>query len=140
GAAMTRRRALHRARSRVLAAVVLAVAPGLGVASGVAQAQASAGVVGVVKEASTGAPIAGALVIVQCNCLQGQLDAQTGDDGLYAFHDLPPGRYTVQVLYQEGVWTRFMEVTPGAAARVDFAVDPQRQVDTIVVEPTLRSD
>lgn len=53
---------------------------------------------GVVTHSKTGAPLPGALVILQCSCLRGTRETQTDAKGFYAFRGLPAGTYTVQVL------------------------------------------
>ena len=53
---------------------------------------------GVVTHERTGEPEKGALVILQCTCLEQPLETSTNERGLYRFGDLPPGTYTIQVL------------------------------------------
>jgi len=53
---------------------------------------------GVVTHERTGEPLKGALVILQCTCLEQQLETSTNDRGMYRFGELPPGTYTIQVL------------------------------------------
>jgi hypothetical protein len=53
---------------------------------------------GVVTHRRTKERIPNALVILQCACLSGARETQTNVNGLYAFRNLPPGTYTVQVL------------------------------------------
>ncbi|HEY8378860.1 MAG TPA: carboxypeptidase-like regulatory domain-containing protein, partial [Nannocystis sp.] len=129
-------------RLRRLALMALVAAPVGVVLAAPRSAHAEAGgLAGAVRDARTGAPVEGALVILQCSCLQGQQTAETGESGLFAFRDLPPGLYTVQVVHQQADVSKIVDVGPGAKLRVDFQLDPgARMVETIVVEPTMRTD
>lgn len=53
---------------------------------------------GVVTHERTGAPLKGAIVVLQCTCLEAARETSTNDRGSYRFGDLPPGTYTIQVL------------------------------------------
>ena len=95
-------RAPHHAVRRALLRVLLVGVPTvLALAPRPAAAEGGA-LRGVVLDAQTGKATAGALVVIQCVCLQGQREVLTNNDGLYNFEDLPPGLYTVQALYQDG--------------------------------------
>ena len=111
----------------VIPAAVVAMAPNL------AQAASDATISGVVTDQKTGEKIAGALVIVQCSCLQGQREVTTNADGLYTFRNLPQGKYTVQVLFGQANVNKSMDVPAGAKFRANFAVDPNNKF-TINVE------
>lgn len=82
---------------------------------------------GFVRDGNTGRLIEGALVIVQCSCLAGQREMQTNADGLYSFRDLPPGKYTVQVLFGQANVNRSFDVAAGVRVRADFHVDPRNK-------------
>ncbi|PCC66569.1 Carboxypeptidase regulatory-like domain-containing protein [Nannocystis exedens] len=136
-------RVRHRPRCAALVAAALVGAPVLAtLAPQTARALENAGLNGAVKDKQTGEPLAGVLVIAQCNCLQGPRETQTNADGIYAFRDLPPGIYTVQVLYRENDLNRIVELVPGAKVRIDFQLAPdQRWVETIVVDAApIRTD
>ena len=96
---------------------------------------------GVVREQSSGEPIVGALVIVQCTCLQGPVETTTDAAGLYNLRKLPPGNYTVQVLANQAAFTEALALAAGVS-RLDFRIDAAsgRIVTDIVVEQPVRRD
>ena len=111
----------------VIPAAVVVMAPDL------AQAAADAQLGGVVRDAKTKEKIAGALVYLQCSCLQGQRETTTSEDGIYTFRNLPQGKYTVQVLYTKANVSKSLDLPAGSKFRADFAIDPGNDF-TIVVE------
>lgn len=62
-----------------------------------ARAQTTGAVFGVVTDASTGLPVAGAEVVASSPALQGLQRAVTDEDGLYRLSFLPPGQYRIAV-------------------------------------------
>ncbi len=103
-------------------------------APAVARAADPVELVGIVTDKTNKQPIAGALVIAQCTCLSGQVEATTNASGAYIFKDLPPGLFTVQVLIGEANQNRILTLKPGRQ-RLDYELDPaNRFIDTIVVE------
>jgi hypothetical protein len=104
---------------------------------------ASDGVInGTVTDRNSGEAIEGALVVLQCTCLQGQIERTTNAAGVYSFRDLPPGNYTIQVLYQKANITKVTTLPRGAKFRANFSVDPKNEFRRkIVVKPKpVRSD
>lgn len=97
---------------------------------------------GVVTDSTSGDPIEGALVVLQCTCLQGQIERTTNAAGVYSFRDLPPGNYTIQVLYQKANITKITTLPRGAKFRANFSIDPKNEFRrTVVVKPkAVRSD
>jgi hypothetical protein len=79
---------------------------------------------GRVHDVTTGVPIAGALVILQCECMAGHREMQTDPRGVYSFVDLQPGRYVVQVLAERANVNKTAELPAGRRVVVQFAVDP----------------
>ena len=65
--------------------------------TGVAAAQTTGTIIGVVTDASTGKAVAGAAVIATSANLQGEQTAVTDDSGNYRFNILPPGQYRLFV-------------------------------------------
>ena len=102
-------------------AAVVAMAPNF------AQAASDVTISGVVTDAKTGDKISGALVILQCSCLQGQREMQTNADGLYSFRNLPQGKYTVQVLFGQANVSRSFDLPIRVRARADFLVAPENK-------------
>ena len=116
-------------------AAVIAMAPNY------AQAASDVAISGVVTDTKTGEKISGALVILQCSCLQGQREMQTNADGVYAFRNLPQGKYTVQVLFGQANMNKSMDVPAGAKYRANFAIDPNNKFRIDVeVQSKVRSD
>jgi len=86
---------------------------------------------GVIRHPKTKERIPNAIVVLQCTCLQGLQETTTNAEGLYAFKDLPPGTYTVQVLIGQADESKVATLPRGAKFRADFAVDPAE--DNVVV-------
>lgn len=89
---------------------------------------------GGVHDLHTGRRIAGALIIVQCTCLDGPREARTDAQGIYSFGDLPPGTYTVQALYKRGEISKTVVLSATARATISFAVDPERPAVPVILE------
>jgi hypothetical protein len=109
----------------------------LGLTAATARAAEPVVIKGIVKDQNSGKPIEGALVIVQCACLQGPVETTTSADGLYVLKNLPPGNYTVQVLSGEGTFTEAL-TTKGGVSRLDFRLDAATGrivVDVVVEQP-----
>ncbi len=89
-------------------------------------AQTGSGTIaGVVLHAETGKRFANALVVLQCICLAATLEAKTTEQGTYAFRDLPPGTYTIQVLAGQSDVSKVTTLPTGAKFRANFRIDPQ---------------
>ncbi|HWB81842.1 MAG TPA: TonB-dependent receptor [Nannocystaceae bacterium] len=82
---------------------------------------------GVVTNSKTKEKVKNALVVLQCTCLQGTRETQTNDGGLYAFKDLPPGTYTIQVLVGQADVSKVTTLPRGAKFRANFGVDPANE-------------
>lgn len=67
--------------------------------------------VGVVRNTDQ-EPVEGALVVAQCTCLAAMREIVTNERGVYVFRDLPPGEYTVQVLYGRADVSRVVRLGP----------------------------
>ena len=68
--------------------------------AGSAAAQSTGTIVGVVNDAATGKPVAGALVIATSKALQGEQTAVTDSRGQYTISALPPGDYRLTAQLQ----------------------------------------
>ncbi|MEM9453267.1 MAG: TonB-dependent receptor, partial [Myxococcota bacterium] len=82
---------------------------------------------GVITNKKTKERLAEALVILQCSCLQGTRETQTNSNGLYAFRDLPPGTYTIQVLSGQADVSKITTLPAGAKFRANFTIDPNNE-------------
>ncbi len=117
-----------------LAPIAVALAPAVAHAS-------TGGISGVVRHSKTKAPVAQALVVIQCTCLAKRRETYTNANGLYSFRDLPPGAYTVQVLAGESDVTKHLELDREERLRAGFTLDPSRdEVREIVVQRPVRAD
>ena len=83
---------------------------------------------GVIGDADTGEAIKDSLVIVQCDCLKGVRETVTNADGVYQFRDLPPGKYTIQVLFGSSNVSRSFEMGPAVRVRANFRLTHQAPV------------
>lgn len=90
---------------------------------------------GVVSD-DEGNRVEGALVILQCACLQDTRETKTNANGLYAFRDLPPGKYEVVVLHGQGTKTRVFELSRGEKMRSNFVIDPDEEFKRVVTVKT----
>ena len=92
--------------------------------------------VGVVRDASTGEAVEGAVVVVQGEKLQGERTQTTNISGLYRIPNLPPGKnYTITVLHRSyGAGQRRSGLTFRASAtfRVDVSLVPAGSGNEII--------
>ncbi len=137
---------MNRSRSllKYSLSLPLAIAPALVAMAvpNVAQAAADGTIAGMVTDQKTREKIEGAVVVVQCACLQGTRETTTNPDGLYTFRNLPPGAYTIQVLYGKADIAKITTLQRGKKLRANFSIDPQNTFKReIVVEAApVRSD
>jgi hypothetical protein len=87
---------------------------------------------GVVTNQKTKEKIKNALVVLQCTCLQGTRETQTNDNGLYAFRDLPPGTYTIQVMVGQADISKVTTLPRSAKFRANFSLDPANEFRRVV--------
>lgn len=99
---------------------------------------AGATIAGVVTHTKTHEPLADALVILACSCLPGQREVQTDTRGIYRFTDLPPGKFTVQVLAGQANVNKSMDLPASARLRASFSVDPQHSFRCTLGESEFR--
>ncbi|MBX7079450.1 MAG: carboxypeptidase regulatory-like domain-containing protein [Nannocystaceae bacterium] len=90
-----------------------------------AQAADDAAIRGVVRHEKTKQPLVGALVIVECTCLQGSRETMTDASGLYAVRDLPQGPYRVTVLSGDGKVEKSFDLVRSSKLNVNFTLDPK---------------
>lgn len=101
-------------------------------APGTAEAADNGTISGVITDAKTKAKIPNAIVVLQCSCMQDSRETTTNANGLYAFRDLPPGTYTVQVLVGQADVSKVTTLPRGAKFRANFSVDPKNEFKRVV--------
>jgi hypothetical protein len=134
---------LRRSLLKYSMSLPLATIPGVVVATApnAARADSAVTITGTVSDQKTGEKIKDALVILQCSCLQGVRETTTNADGIYAFRNLPPGKFTVQVLVGDTDVNKSMDVPAGAQSRANFQIGADRGTSIdIVVTPPIRRD
>ncbi|MCA9635102.1 MAG: TonB-dependent receptor, partial [Myxococcales bacterium] len=99
----------------------------------IAHAAADGTISGVVSDQNTGEKIEDAIVVIQCACLQGTRETRTNADGLYAFRNLPPGAYTIQVLYGKADVSKQTVLQRGQKLRAGFPIDPKNEFKRVIV-------
>ncbi|MEZ4450455.1 MAG: TonB-dependent receptor [Nannocystaceae bacterium] len=112
------------------------------IAPPIAQAASDGRISGVVKDSKSGEPMEGLLVVLQCDCLQGERRTETSADGIYAFRGLPQGKFMVQVFTLRGDQAKVVELGPDARFEASFKVDPEEdgsRIITVEASP-VRSD
>lgn len=103
-------------------------APNIAAADPSTAAETKSGVVsGVVRNSKTNEALPNALVILQCSCLSGARETQTNARGLYAFRDLPPGTYTIQVLAGQADVSKVTTLPGGSKFRANFSLNPKSE-------------
>ena len=98
--------------------------------AGVAQAQTTGTVVGVVTDASTGRPVARARVVARSPSLQGEQTAVSDETGSYRLSLLPPGSYKLSV-------PAFTASAPGGEAA---PYEPAERAAVVLANRTVRVD
>ena len=104
----------------------------------VAEAGPTDGVfIGVIRDASTGAGIEGAVIVVTGEKLQGERTATTDSAGVYRVPNLPPGVYNLAVLhrdYAEGKQRKGLQLRASTTIRVDLSLMPAGLGDVRTIE------
>ncbi len=78
---------------------------------------------GVVQDKASGDRLKGALVVIQCDCMQDSRETATDAEGIYKFHDLPSGEYRILLVYKTDGARRDIVIRPGVLTRVNFRID-----------------
>ena len=87
----------------------------------------SGSISGVVVNEDTGERLSNALVVLQCNCLQGARETTTNANGLYVFRSLPTGTFTIQVLAGQADVSKVTTLREGGTFRANFKLDPKNE-------------
>jgi hypothetical protein len=95
--------------------------------AGVASAQTTGTIIGVVTDASTGKPVAGALVVATSPTMQGEQTAITDASGNYRIQILPPGDYKLAVQLEgfKPAERSDIKLSPDKTIRANLAVVPE---------------
>lgn len=105
-------------------------------------AESSGGVIAGAVRSTEGFPLANALVVLQSPALAAEQEQLTNERGHYKFRDLPPGNYTIQVLYNRANVSKITALPEKARFRANFVIDPIYALDGMLVvgvitEPTM---
>ncbi len=98
-----------------------------------AEASNDAVITGVIRNPETDEPLEGALVLVSGEKLQRDRAMTTDEHGLYRIPDLPPGLYTVTVVYGKVERKREVELRAGQTTRLDFRLRPVEDETVLIV-------
>lgn len=106
---------------------LLRIAPLALLFAGVAFAQTTGTIIGVVTDASTGKPVAGAVIVARSPNLQGEQTAVTDANGNYRITLLPPGAYSLAVQLEGFKPAERSDITMRAdkTIRANIAVVPE---------------
>ncbi|MCX4242718.1 VIT domain-containing protein [Paraliomyxa miuraensis] len=97
------------------------------------QPVATGAISGVVTHQATKERLSNALLILQCTCLTGgSRETSTNAQGLYAFRNLPPGTYTIQVLYGQADVSKVTTLPARAKFRANFSIDPDQEFKRMI--------
>ena len=94
----------------------------------VAAAADDSSIAGAVIDENTKEPLRGAIVWIECMCLQSRIETQTNDSGLYVASNLPAGLYTVRVFKGKANVDKTFELPRAAKFRANFKMDPQDKI------------
>jgi hypothetical protein len=94
---------------------------------------------GIVRDRS-GAPVVDAVVVLQSVALHGDQSRVTNERGIYAFDQLPPGSYRIDVFFGKANVSHVVNLPKDTRLRANFSLDPdsdQRDCE-IIVYPRIR--
>jgi hypothetical protein len=80
-----------------------------------------------------GFPLANALVVLQSAALEAPQERMTNEHGIYKFKHLPPGNYTIQVLYNKANVSKVTTLPENVRFRANFKIDPDYALDGMLV-------
>jgi hypothetical protein len=94
--------------------------------------EGSGGVIAGAIRTPEGHAAAGALVILQSAALPSQFELLTDERGIYRFTNLPPGNYTIQVLFGKANVSKVTQLPEDARYRANFTVNPDQDNQIII--------
>jgi Carboxypeptidase regulatory-like domain len=106
----------------------LAVVPPAALHATEARAADDSAIAGAVVDAHTKAPLRGALVYIDCTCLQARIEATTNDSGFYVVRNLPSGPYRVTVIKGQANVEKEFDLPRGAKVFANFTLDPDDEI------------
>ncbi len=84
-----------------------------------------------------GKPVANALVVLSCNCLDEEIEVRSNERGIYSAHGLPAGQYIVQGFSDVFDATARVELGRGGSMRANLALKGERENEPdIIIEIT----
>lgn len=83
---------------------------------------------GRVSHEETKEPLSHALMLLHSRDLPVPLEVWTDEGGRYAFRGLPPGTYTIQVLYGQADRSKITTLPAGAKFHAHFKFDPDERI------------
>jgi iron complex outermembrane receptor protein len=104
--------------------------------AGVASAQSTGVITGVVTDGSTGKPVVGAVIVATSPAVQGERTAVTGSDGAFTISSLPAGTYRIaaQLGSYKPAERSDLVVKADTTLRANLAVVPEAvQMEEVVV-------
>ncbi len=104
--------------------------------AGVASAQSTGVITGVVTDGSTGKPVVGAVIVATSPAVQGEKTAVTGSDGAFTISSLPAGTYRIaaQLGSYKPAERSDLVVKADTTLRANLAVVPEAvQMEEVVV-------
>lgn len=99
--------------------------------SGTVQAAETGSIAGVLTDKSTKGPLADALIVIECTCMESQRETRSNADGVYSFKKLRSGTYTVNIYAGKGNVAKIVTVPRGTKMRVNASVHPGGEVRVI---------
>ncbi|MBV1861625.1 MAG: carboxypeptidase-like regulatory domain-containing protein [Nannocystaceae bacterium] len=85
---------------------------------------------GVVYDADTGDPLHGTVLLLDCDCIEGQQETRTNTSGIFAFSGLPAGTYAIRVVHMNGDVTKSVSLEADHTVRLRFVVSTEPNVLT----------
>lgn len=117
--------------SSLLASVFYALAPGQALAAPPASASSTGSISGTVTRGDKREPVANAVVVLDCACLDEEVSVYTNANGVYVADGLPAGLYTVQGFYDTVEGVRTVELTRGGSVRAHLHLRGDKRAEDI---------
>lgn len=121
-------------KTLLAAALTLGALAASDLREGTVWAQTATGTItGVVKDKTTGAPLAGVTVVATSTVIAETLAAITDEKGVYQLTGLPPGTYVLTFYYEEiSIQRAGVKVTAGKVATLAQTIDPSQRTGEVI--------